>query len=96
MALASSFFVYVEYIHMLGFPDGFITELAYAERRLARIFIGTSVILASCFVYLGWMAGRKEIGKKLSVAVFVYLIFIITLSLMDNHYRSSLTDGGGG
>lgn len=96
LALASSVLVYVEYIHMLGFPDGFITELGYAERRLARIFIGTSIVLGLCFIYLATMAFREKIGKRLYAAVFVYLLFIISLSLIDYHYRSTLMDGSGG
>ena len=95
-ALVSTFLVYMEYIYMLGFPDGFITELGYAERRLARIFIGISVILGSCFIYLARMSSRAKIGKKLSAAVVVYLIFIICMSLIDYYYRSTLTDGSGG
>lgn len=81
---------------MLGFPDGFITELGYAERKLAQIFIGISVLLGSSFIYLARMSSRERIGKKLSAAVFVYLIFIISISLIDYHYRSTLMDGSGG
>jgi hypothetical protein len=86
----------MEYIHMLGFPDGFITELGYAERRLAHIFIGTSVILGSCFIYLGGIGSRRNIGKKLYAAIFLYLISIISMSLMDYYYHLHLTDSAGG
>jgi len=96
VALAFSLLVYLEYIHLLGFPDGFITELGYAERRLALIFIGISVILGACFIYLGRMALREKIGMRLSAALVVYLLFIVGLSLIDYHYRSTLMDGGGG
>jgi hypothetical protein len=96
VALALSFFVYLEYVHLLGFPDGFITEVGYAERRLARIFIGTSIIMVWCFVYLARRALRERIGKRLYAAVFVYLLFIVSLSLIDYHYRLTLMDGGGG
>lgn len=96
LALALSFFVYLEYIHMLGFPDGFITELGYAERRLAMTFIAISVIAGSCFIYLAGRALREKTGKRLYAVVFVYLLFIISLSLIDYHYRSTLMNGGGG
>jgi hypothetical protein len=81
---------------MLGFPDGFLTELEYAERRLAQIFIVISVIVGAGFFYLGTIALRKEIGKKLSAAIVLYLIFVISLSLIDYYYRLHLTDGAGG
>jgi hypothetical protein len=94
--LASSFIIYMDYIYMLGFPDGFITELARAERRLAYIFIGISVISASCFIYLGSAASRKRTGKKLSVVILLYLISVISISLVDYYYRLHLMDGSGG
>lgn len=96
IALASSLLVYMEYIHMLGFPDGFISELGYAERRLASIFIGISVVLGSCFIYLGGVGSRKEIGKKLSTAIILYLISIMSIAVIDYYYRLHLMDGGGG
>lgn len=96
MALASSFLVYMEHIYMLGFPDGFITELGYAERRLAYIFIGISVVSGLCFIYLGWVASRRKIGKKLAAAIFLYLISVIGISLIDYYYHLHLTDGTGG
>jgi hypothetical protein len=96
VALVSAALVYVEYIHMLGFPDGFITELGYAERGLARMFIGISIVLGSFFIYLGRIASRKEVRRKLTSATLVYLVFIICMSLVDYHYHSTLMDGGGG
>lgn len=96
VALVLSFLIYLEYIHMLGFPDGFITELGYAERKLAWIFICVSLILCSCFVYLARTASRERIGRKLSGAAFLYLILMIGVALLDYHYRSTLMDGGGG
>jgi hypothetical protein len=96
VAFAASILIYLEYIYLLGFPDGFITELGYAERRLAYIFIGISIIFSCCFIYLGRMAVRRETGKRLLVAIFIYLIFIISISLIDYYYRSHLMDGGGG
>lgn len=95
-AFALSCLAYTSYIYMLGFPDGSITELGYAERRLAYIFIGISLVSGLSFVYLGIIAGRKLIGKRLSLAVVLYLISIICLLLIDNYYRLHLMDGTGG
>jgi hypothetical protein len=94
--LAASFLFYLEFIRMLGFPDGFITELGYAQRRLAYIFIGASVISSVYFIYLGWMASRRAIGRKLSAALFFYLLAITGISLIDYYYRLHLPDSTGG
>jgi hypothetical protein len=96
LALALSYVIYLDYIYMLGFPDGSITELGYAERRLARVFIWVSVISASCLIYLGGVASRKKVGKKLSVVIILYLVSIISIYLIDNYYRLHLMDGTGG
>ncbi|MBC8159972.1 MAG: hypothetical protein H7Z42_02030 [Roseiflexaceae bacterium] len=96
VAFVASFLVYVEYIHMLGFPDGFISELGRAERQLAFLFIGTSLMLGSYVVYLGSMASRKGIGKRVSVVGLLYVLFIMTLSLADYYFRVYLTGSGGG
>jgi hypothetical protein len=95
-ALASTVFVYMDYVRMLGFPDGFISELGRAERKLAYVFIGIGIVSGTYFIYLGWMAARKRIGKKLLAAVFVYLVSIIILSLIDYYYRLHLMGSTGG
>ncbi|MDX6696252.1 MAG: hypothetical protein QOF02_3855 [Blastocatellia bacterium] len=96
VALALPFLVYMEYIYLLGFPDGFITELESAEQSLAYIFIGISAASASCFVYLGAVASRKSIGRKLSVAVALYILFIVIIYSIDYYYCLHLMNGVGG
>lgn len=96
IALALSFFIYTEYVYSLGFPDGFISELGYAERKLAYIFIAISVILGLYFIYLGKMASRTEIGKTLAATISLYFISIITLFLIDYYYHLHLTGSVGG
>lgn len=96
--LASTLLVYAEYVYMLGFPDGSITELGYAERKLAFIFIGISFVAAACFINLGAAAAaaEKKIGKKLSALVVLYLISVFCLFVIDNYFRSHLDNGAGG
>ncbi len=96
IALILSVLVYLQYIYMLGFPDGFITELGYAQRRLSYIFIGVSVVLGLRSIYLGWVASRKEISKKLFITIFVYLIFAISIYAIDCYYRLHLKGSVGG
>jgi polyferredoxin len=92
-AAAASLLAYLSSVYMLGFPDGYITELGHAERRLAYIFIWVSVALAACFIYLGAVAARKAVGKMLSASVVLYLVFVVALSLVDSYYRSHLDNG---
>lgn len=87
IAFVLSVFAYLEFIYLLGFPDGFITELEYIERRLACIFIGISSILGIHFFYLGIIAWRKEIVKPLLVTIILYLILILSILLAHYYYR---------
>ena len=96
LAFVASFLIYIEYIHWLGFPDGFITELGYAERRLAYLFVGISVLFGAGFIYLGQIAPRREIGKKLAAALILYLISVLTIALIDYYYRLHLMGSTGG
>jgi hypothetical protein len=96
VAALLSLLAYANYIYILGFPDGFITDLGYAQRRLAYIFIVVSVALALSFIYMGTVALRKSVNRTLAVGVGLYSLFIAVLLLIDSYDRSSLTDGGGG
>jgi hypothetical protein len=95
VAFVLSLLAYMNYVYMLGFPDGFITELGYAQRRLAYTFIVSSVVTGSCFIFLGTMAPQKKISIPLSVATALYSVVIVTVLLVDVYYRSSLVAGGG-
>lgn len=88
-ALGAALLVYGEYIYLLGFPDGFITDLERAERNLAYIFIGVGLLASAGCVYLGWAAGRKKIYAKLALVVALYLIICICLAVIDGSLRAS-------
>jgi uncharacterized BrkB/YihY/UPF0761 family membrane protein len=96
LALVLSVFIYLEYIYMLGFPDGFITELENAQKHLAYVFISVDILLAFCFIYLGNLAKKQEINKKLVVAIATYLICIIVTYCINYYYQLNLTDSRGG
>lgn len=95
-AFALSSFAYFEYIYGLGFPDGFISELGYAERTLAYVFIIISVATALYFVYLGKIAGRKLIKRQFLVAGLLYLAFIVVIVMVDRYFSAHLTGSAGG
>ncbi|GAP95974.1 hypothetical protein [Leptolyngbya sp. NIES-2104] len=87
--------IYLSYVDQLGFPDGFISELGYAQRNLAYLFIGISVVLGTYFIYLGAIAARKSIEKKLAIAVLSYLICIVVIAALNYYYRLHLPGSGG-
>ena len=93
---ASTLLAYLDYIYMLGFPDGYITELGHAERKLAYVFIGISFVAGASFIYLGWRAAKHNVGRKLSAVAVLYSICVCCLFVIDNYFLSHLDNGVGG
>jgi membrane-associated phospholipid phosphatase len=96
VAFTLSYIEYITYIDQLGFPDGFISELGYAERALAWLFIGVSLLIGVYCLYLSWVAAKKDIGRRGYIPGMVYLLFIALLTLVGYVYRLQLISGAGG
>jgi hypothetical protein len=94
-ALTSSIFVYEE-VQLLGFPDGFLTELDQAERILANFFIWISFPTSLWLVFLSWIASQQKIRKKLCITIVLYIVLVTLLSVIDFYLRQHLKSGGGG
>jgi hypothetical protein len=95
VATALLLLAYMGYVYLLGFPDGFISELGRAQRRLAYIFVGISLASGACFIYLG-VTPQKRIARPLAVVTALYALVIVAVLLIDGCYRSSLTGNTGG
>ncbi len=89
-------FVYAEYIYFLGFPDGYITELGAAERKLAVVFIAVSVPAGAYLFYLGWIAAERKVGRRLAVTLALSLLFLLGVVVVEAYYQAHLTGGEGG
>jgi hypothetical protein len=80
---------------MLGFPDGHVTALNLAERRLAYVFISMSVIAAVCSIYLARaaMVRRRHLG--IAVLAAIYSLVSIGMLCADRFYlTAALNDIG--
>ena len=95
-ALALTFYVYEEYIHLLGFPDGHVTQLGAAEKKLALVFIAVSLPLGLYSLYLGTMADRRKAAARLAVVGILCLLVLVGATAMDYYLRSWLDGGSGG
>jgi hypothetical protein len=91
-----SLLVYGKYIYLLGFPDGFISELAQAQQKTAYLFIGISLALGVWFGYLGNAAKKTNIQPKLFISIFIYLVAITGISALNYYYQLHLSNGSGG
>jgi heme A synthase len=64
VAFALSVYAYLER-RLMGFPDGFLTELDRAERCLFDIFIPVQVYLPALGSFSGMVGTKKTRGKKI-------------------------------
>ena len=94
-ALASSVFVYLE-VRLMGFPDGFLTELDKAEKILAYVFILINFPTSFWFGFLSWIALQQKVRTKLCITIFLYGVLVVLLFVIDSYLRKHLESGRGG
>ena len=96
VALGLSIYVYEEYIGSLGFPDGHVTELGAAEKKLAAVFIALSLPLGLHLLYLGTVADPRKVGARLVIAAGLYVLVLVGASAVDCLLQARLDGGVGG
>ena len=94
-AIVVSLIVWLE-ASLMGFPDGYLTELQMARRPLYLALSLASVGLSPYFFYLAWIARNRKTGKKLLITLFIYLSLIGTVACIDYGLAVHLDDGIGG
>ncbi len=95
-ALALSFYAYEEYIRLLGFPDGHVTPLGAAERKLAAVFIASSLPLGLYLLYLGTAAAPKKVRARLAITAGLYVLVLVGVVVVDRLLQARLDGGIGG
>ena len=90
--------IYVEltYVYMLGFPDGFVTELDSAEEKLAAGRRRESFALSVWSIYLGIEALHEQVRQRVLYTAVFYLIAIAAAIAIDTYFQAHLMGGGGG
>lgn len=96
VALTLSLYVYEEYIRLLGFPDGHVTELGAAEKKLALVFLALSLPLGSSLLFLGTLAAPGKVKGGLAVAGGLYVLVLVGTGVVDYLLQARLDGGGGG
>jgi hypothetical protein len=96
LAVLLAFVLYAEFLFFLGFPDGFMSELDYAEAPLVATFNWISLLAGVWFVFLGVMARRRNVNKPFVVSCILYSILILACFMLDQYFRSYMADSAGG
>ncbi len=84
---------YYEY-EMMGFPDGYLSELELTQENYFLIFIGLNIIFSILFFYT--LIKYNSI-KKRRINLLVFLFFVIFISFYAiNYYLATLLNHGQG
>lgn len=86
---------YLEYIYLLGFPDGFITEYGHTGRIFYFIFVWPILALGFYFIYLGWTSTKQKTHKKLAISIFIFILYIAIIAVIDHYLYTHLNHGQG-
>ena len=54
-------------LNMIGFPDGYVTDYDRAFESLVHQLFLPCLLIALHFCYLGWIGGRRSIGRRLLI-----------------------------
>lgn len=93
LAWTSAGLLYLTFVHDAGFPDGFLTELARAQRLLFGSLAAASTVLGLAFVALGLRNGPVRLVLAL---VALHVLAGAGSVAIDAYLRSHLADGAGG
>ena len=92
-AIILSFFVYLE-LSFIGFPDGYLSDWDQARQILLTIYIVISLLVGVWYIFLGWIAGRNNIGVKLRVTNLLYVAFGLLVVVADQYFSQLSGQGG--
>jgi len=95
LCLALAAYAELQYVHQLGFPDGFVTELGAAERELALRFQLLSLLLLVWFLYLGLVSFGIDARRRVLYTAVLYAAAIGAFIAIDLYYQAHLVGGGG-
>lgn len=88
--------LYMNVFLLLGFPDGFVSELDAAEAKLFTAFSWLSIGMSVWLIYLGVAARKQNVGKRLAASCILYCAVVASVLLVDQDFRAHLVDSAGG
>lgn len=88
--------IYLLSLRLMGFPDGYVTELERARRLYFYVYSGLSFVMGGWFVYRGWKAARQASSKATTLSILIYGALTAAVFLLDLYARHRLDGGAGG
>ncbi|MDY7393940.1 hypothetical protein UMM65_01670 [Aureibaculum sp. 2210JD6-5] len=85
---------YYEY-DMMGFPDGYLSELEHTQEKYFPIFIGLNIIFSIIFIYV--LIVYNQIKKsRINLLIFLFSAIFISFYVLNFYLATILNHGQGG
>lgn len=94
--LLSVAIVYLGYLMMAGFHDGFLSERDAAEVKLLTAYNWFSLALALAFFGMARLARSRDMGRPLLVACAIWALAIGVVVACEFWFARHLMDSAGG
>ncbi len=96
LVLIACYIGYMEFVKYSGFLDGYITDYDLKMRVIFQVMVLPLFFLSLYSFYLGKIAGKQNISKKLKVCIVVLLGWLIIFLLVNQFVYHSFDHGQGG
>ena len=96
LCIALPVFAYQLHIKWLGFPDGGLTALEQAEKTFYYVAVWPILALGLLFFYLGGVASKQDINKKLVIAFSMLILTLFVTIIIGGILPSYFNQGTGG
>jgi hypothetical protein len=94
--LAAAFMLEMDFVMMLGFPDGATTEYDVAMSNAVWVFDRFTVAVAIWLAALSFWSQRRNVIRAFLMTVAVYAVAALALVALDHYYAATLPGPWGG
>jgi hypothetical protein len=88
--------MYLQFIHLSGFPDSYRTDLDIAQTRLFSAFCVAGLVIGAYSFHLAWSESVENPQRQLMMAVLSFVVLAIIVFSLSVSFSGSLDHGGGG
>jgi len=94
--LVAAFMLEMDFVMMLGFPDGATTEYDVAMSNAVWAFDRFTVAVAIWIAALSFWSRRRSVIREFLLTAAVYAVAAVAVIVLDHYYAATLSGPWGG
>ena len=94
--LVAAFMLEMDFVMMLGFPDGATTEYDVAMSNAVWTFDRFTVAVAIWIAALSFWSRRRSVIREFLLTAAVYAVAALAVIVLDHYYAATLSGPWGG